>query len=472
MNEAVRRAEIRARERSEAKNFLTDPERLAGLATSDDKYVRQDVADNPNTPPEALSELAADGDDWVRQSVAGNPSTPVEMLTRLADDPESGVRWEVANNPLTLMEVLARLADDREAGVRKRVAGNPSMTTERLEEVERHRGSRLQELISDPGEWVFYRHVEEIEDDRGGFEAEVTSPVAWDTRDWWFDALDLSLAARITGGSAHADVWHDSYPENIGALLPASDGPPDWFEPPAQPGGDEPDDDLWIRHDWRRLVSEEATAEDLAALVEESESVFPGSDLVSAVVARHPSSPDELLSRLAAGDDDQIRWLLTRNPGSSDTVKAAAVLAGVREPEFLWLEDDDEDDEDQDGEVAADGASFSRKIELNWGDPDTDRIYVHSRWAARTVTGADLALFLRDNVLDDEEFKDWADGHRDGDGRISGEDFTEWLKESADDHLSWDLDGRLLWLQEHFNLDVQMRDEDVWDVVTHETDFD
>ena len=330
---------------------------------------------------------------------------------------------------------------------------------------------RVRELIPEPGEWVFYRHVEEYEHDYGGFTAEVTSPVAWDTRDWWFSGFDLRLAERITGEYASHDLHWNSYPANKAALLPASDGPPDWFQPGVLAGGDEPAGDALLEHDWRRLVSDEATAEDLAALVEESESAFPGSDLVSAVVARHPSSPDELLSRLAAGDDDEIRWLLTRNPGASDTVKAAAVLAGVREPEFLWLQDDDEDDEDQDGEVADDGASFSRKIELNWRDPQTLLTFTGYWWAARTVTGADLALFLRDNVLDDEEFKDWADDHRDGDGRISSEDFTEWLKESADDHLS-DRDEWLEWLQERFNLDVEMRDEDAWDVVTHEKDFD
>ena len=336
------------------------------------------------------------------------------------------------------------------------------MSAELLQEIERRKFSGLQELIPDPGEWVFYRRLQEIEHDYGGFKAEVTSAVAWDTRDWWFDALDTGLAEKVTGELTSFDVWHNSWAENKAALLPVSDGPPDWFQPPASPGGDEDDSDTdpLLKHNWKLLVSQEATAEDLAALVEQSESVFPGSDLVSAVVARHPNSPAELLSRLAAGNDDKIRWLLTRNPGASDTVKAAAVLTGVEEPSSFKYDDEEDDHDDHDGEASGDQASFSRKIEVSFMEADI--CVVNDGWASRTLTGADLADFLSDNVLDDEEFKDWADEHRDADGRISTEDFTDGLTEYAGYHVG-DGDEWLEWLDERYNLG-DMRSE-AWDVV-------
>ena len=75
------------------------------------------------------------------------------------------------------------------------------------------------------------------------------------------------------------------------------------------------------------------------------------------------------------------------------------------------------------------------------------------------------------NVLDDEVFKDWVDDHRDADGRISSDDFTEWLTKTADDHLN-DSDEWLEWLEGRFDLDRQSRNEDPWDLVTYEKDFD
>lgn len=168
--EKVRRSEL-----SEARDPSTDPGRLAELAAREDenerRLLRSSVGENPSAPAEVLSSLSDDLDSWVRKSVARNPSTPVDLLTRLADDPDKLMRQGVAGNPSTPVEVLARLADDRESDIRKRVAGNPSMTAERSEEVERQQVSGLQELIPEPGEWVFYQHVEEIEEDRGGFEA-------------------------------------------------------------------------------------------------------------------------------------------------------------------------------------------------------------------------------------------------------------------------------------------------------------
>ena len=424
--------------RGVAGNSSTPVEALMRLAEDSDSGVRRGVAGNSSTPVEVLMRLAEDSDSGVRRWVVTNPSTPVEVLMRLAEDSDSGVRQGVAGNSSTPGEVLMRLAEDSDFGVREAAEENPSTPAELLPEIDRRRFSRVHELIPNPGEWVFYRHVEEEESEYGFFEAEVTSAVAWDTRDWWFDDLDLQLAERITGEYAELDIYNSITSADEAALLPVSHGPPDWYLPLASPRADP-----LLNHDWKLLVSQEAAAEDLVALVQLSESVFPGSDLVSAVVARHPNSPPELLSRLAAGDDDEIRWLLTRNPGASDTVKAAAVLTGVKEP---WSFKYGDEEDDHDGEASDDQASFSRNIQVSF---EGSVVVWISRWADRTLTSADVADFVFYNVLDDEQFKDWADEHRDAHGRISTEDFTEWLKEYALE--IGDNDG-LEWLNERFSL--------------------
>lgn len=110
--------------RAAAKHRNTSPDTLAELSRSDDRSVREGVADNPHTPEQALTRLAADPDDIVREHTAYNPNTPTGTLEVLADDDCVQAQINVADNPNASPDTLDYLSEDWLPTVRAAVARN------------------------------------------------------------------------------------------------------------------------------------------------------------------------------------------------------------------------------------------------------------------------------------------------------------------------------------------------------------
>ena len=72
----------------------------------------------------------------------------------------------------------------------------------------------------------------------------------------------------------------------------------------------------WLREDSWREVSETAHRAVLSTL------------------ARHPNTPLAVLKELAVSDRESVRWLVTRNPSATDEIRASAVVMGVDDDNF------------------------------------------------------------------------------------------------------------------------------------------
>ena len=110
------------------------PEKLARLARSGNRVIRELVALNPSAPGESLAVLAGDGDSSVVLAVADNLSTPPAALDELSRSSSAAVREAVARNPRTLTSTLADLVEARGTSDREKlkVAANPSASAATL----------------------------------------------------------------------------------------------------------------------------------------------------------------------------------------------------------------------------------------------------------------------------------------------------------------------------------------------------
>lgn len=118
--------------RAVAENSKTSAEALTLLAKDQDRTVRRRVTENSRTPCELLTLLAMDRHLDVRRAVAKNVQTPSEVLTLLAADEHYEVRCAVAGNSQTPVELLTLLAKDEHYEVRYAVAGNSQTPAELL----------------------------------------------------------------------------------------------------------------------------------------------------------------------------------------------------------------------------------------------------------------------------------------------------------------------------------------------------
>lgn len=90
--------------RQQAQNENTAPERLAELARSEDKKIRQYVAVNPNTPVEILEKLSQEFPDEIIEN-------PLFNLLLLENPSSQFVRLSLARSSITSGETLGKLAD-------------------------------------------------------------------------------------------------------------------------------------------------------------------------------------------------------------------------------------------------------------------------------------------------------------------------------------------------------------------------
>ena len=104
--------------------------------SNEDRYVKSEVARNPNTPVELLRTLSTDSDEIVRRMVASNPATPPDTLRQLASDNEWPVLYEVAMNSNTPSDVLTDLYN-RNAfiNITEAIASNPNTPSDILHKI-------------------------------------------------------------------------------------------------------------------------------------------------------------------------------------------------------------------------------------------------------------------------------------------------------------------------------------------------
>lgn len=141
-----------------------DPEVLAEYALDSSMRVRQAVASNPCTSEDTLDILSRDCQDDVRFYVAENPSTSEKTLVEMAENANEGLawyllvrRWEVPNSVIRILadssyckirvyvasnhqatiDILDELSGDIDVGVRRAVAGNPNTPAELLDQMQK-----------------------------------------------------------------------------------------------------------------------------------------------------------------------------------------------------------------------------------------------------------------------------------------------------------------------------------------------
>ena len=365
-----------------AGNLGTPMEVLTRLAGDLDEGVRWRVAENPSAPVEVLTRLASDQDSDVHRFVARNPSTPVEMLTQLADDPQAIVRAGVLANPAcpnevreafgregvardiyTPVQALVELAtSDPFSWIRRLALLNPACPQEVCE------ASGLVFLFtiwknSNSGDTPTWS----LSDNALGPDLIATEnlPTSGGARDW--EILELTLGEPdyygdggyqerdevVTWVGRHAPDWWSDWSlladvlgEDVVAALDRRDGRL-FDEAMGQPGdveGDEAVEDMAIdvayRHreetqqDWAKVLDDikavvsdsREAVEDVADRLAAQEQSYP-SFFVEGALARNPCSPAGVLERFAVSEDAALRWLVTRNPGASDEVKALAALS-------------------------------------------------------------------------------------------------------------------------------------------------
>jgi len=101
-----------------ANNDVTDSRTLDQLSYSEDMWIRDEVADNPNASPDTLRRLSEDISLGVRSSVARNPNTPTDILYKLLNDPDRDVRVRLTKNPNCPADIVSALSHDPEAVIR------------------------------------------------------------------------------------------------------------------------------------------------------------------------------------------------------------------------------------------------------------------------------------------------------------------------------------------------------------------
>ena len=88
----------------------------------EDREIKLKVIENPRTPVSTLSRLANDPDHRIRRSVADSPNNPPEVLAKLGDDPDSIVRSSVVANRNTPVDTILKLVDDEKLWIKYEIS--------------------------------------------------------------------------------------------------------------------------------------------------------------------------------------------------------------------------------------------------------------------------------------------------------------------------------------------------------------
>lgn len=134
--------------RALASDPRTSQELLLQLSKDQDATIRTIVADNKSTPVDVLINLSQDYILAVRRSIAGNPNTPIDVLDQLSKDHEPGVRSMVASNSNTSPETLIRLSMDGWHATRQNVCGNRNTPPGILNNLSRDPDHHVRKIIA------------------------------------------------------------------------------------------------------------------------------------------------------------------------------------------------------------------------------------------------------------------------------------------------------------------------------------
>jgi hypothetical protein len=345
-----------------AENPSAPVEVLLRLADDSDTTVRSAIARNPSTPVAALMRLADDSDRWVRSGVAGNPSTPPDLSERIQ---AADARLRAAEDPSTDPLRLAELAKGAEEHTRRRALLNPACPNEARE------ASGLVFLFSIAqnncsGTETFNLATHEIARDLVAVER---FPLSTDGELFAHGILNGVLgypnydhdddyqesSTLLTWAGARAPDWWADWSvidwSNIADANPfleeALHGPQDLFiDAMGTPGegDDENVEGMWVRFSYS-VPSGPRLWEDIESAVGSSTArvqwvadrwLAPAGGgerpelvlrFIEGALARNPASPPGVLRQMAKADDAGLRWLVTRNPGAGDEVKAMAALS-------------------------------------------------------------------------------------------------------------------------------------------------
>ncbi|MDR0440224.1 MAG: hypothetical protein LBI59_04480 [Candidatus Accumulibacter sp.] len=86
-----------------ATSLDTDKEILEALARDENKFVRENVADNPNAPASALEIPAKNDGDIIRMDAAENSGTPANVLAALTNDQNGTVSSRHGDGRITAL---------------------------------------------------------------------------------------------------------------------------------------------------------------------------------------------------------------------------------------------------------------------------------------------------------------------------------------------------------------------------------
>ena len=356
-----------------AGNPSTPVEVLARLAEDPDHGVRMQIY-HPAPGSSQLAALAAIGNGKVRSGVAASFEAPVEVLSGLATDQEASVRENVAGNILAPTGVVAELAsNDPCFPVRKRALLNPVCPNDVRE------ASGLVFLFAIGANYcdgdieVFplsdheiacdlvavERFPTEVDDDLAAYEilVRILGDPDYNDGDGGYQERTVLI---VSAGRGAPDWWNDwsliKWPEIRGSNTRIEDAlnrdSDELFIQAMGDPGDDADENVEgmaitvafsgresLQQAWAQIWADVESAvrnssEQLQGLADRWLAQADGDDrpelvqrFIEGALARNPASPPNVLRQMATADDAGLRWLVTRNPGASDEVKALAALS-------------------------------------------------------------------------------------------------------------------------------------------------
>ena len=265
----------------EAEDPSTDPARLAELATSAEEHVRRRALLNPACPNDVreASGLVFLFTIW-ENYCSGDTETYNLSQHEIARDLAAVDRFPAASGDLTDYEILVRILG-----------------------------------------WPIYCGD-------GGYQErrEVLTWAGTGAPDWWTADWDW--------GQIHPDV-EKALNLKVDAVFDEAMGTPGDGDDENVEGmaisvafsGREPSQQAWAQYLKDISSAMGDSTEQLQGVADRFLAPGNGDSLIEGALARNPASPPDVVRRMATADDAGLRWLVTRNPGASDEVKAMAALS-------------------------------------------------------------------------------------------------------------------------------------------------
>lgn len=129
---------------------LHDVRTEGGIFAGGQPVYGEELGSNPSTPPDVLAEIADSYLSELQIAVAGNESAPITALEKLGHKwSDESVKAAVARNAFTPVNVLAELAQDRSVEVKTAVAKNASTPVNVLAELAKDPSFDVKTAVAD-----------------------------------------------------------------------------------------------------------------------------------------------------------------------------------------------------------------------------------------------------------------------------------------------------------------------------------